>query len=183
MFWLFHLREKNNKETPSNINEIQIHIPTKLAMLAEEMAVKIANNINIHHKIDIHHHKGIFSLFWIQKNINIPHLIKAHNANIHTISFPTKFTSFAHINKHQSITARIQITNKNEIYWVLLFFIALIIADNQENINDIPNKILTIPQNFEGLSIVIIPHIIINIASHNINRQDRSFFISDIWNK
>ena len=48
------------------------------------------------------------------------------------------------------------------------------------NINDIPNKILTIPQNFEGLSIVIIPHIIINIASHNINRQDRSFFISDI---
>ena len=111
-----HLRAKNNKESPSNMIDIPIHIHTRLAIPAEEIAVNIASKINTHHNIHIHRRKGKFSLFCIQKNINIPHLINAHNANIHTISFHTRLTSLDHISIIQSITANIPITNKKEIY-------------------------------------------------------------------
>jgi hypothetical protein len=93
-----------------------MQIQTKLAIPADEIAVNIANNTNTHHRIDIHHHRGIVSLFWNQKNISIPHLIKAQRANIQTINFHTKLASFAHMSKIQRITASIHIINKNEMY-------------------------------------------------------------------
>ena len=115
--WMLpHFKKKNNREIPSNIIDIQIQIHTKLAILADDMAVNIANNTSIHHRRDIHRHNGIFSLFWIQKNINIPHLINAHIANIQTISFHTKLTSLAQISNIHRIITKIHIMNKNEIY-------------------------------------------------------------------
>ena len=92
---------------------MKIHI--KFAIAPEAMAVNIANNTNIHPSVDIHHHKGSFSLFCIQKNINIPHLIKAHNANIQIISFPTRLASLPHISINQRIIPRIPIANKNDM--------------------------------------------------------------------
>ena len=96
--------------------DIQIQIHTRLAIPADEIAVSMANNTNIHPKIQIHHRKGKLSLFCIQKNINIPHLIKAHNANIHTINFQTKLASREQISTIQSIRINIHTTNKKEIY-------------------------------------------------------------------
>ena len=110
------MREKNNSESQSNIIDIPIQIHTRLAIHAEDTNVTMDNTINTIPIIHIHHHKGIFSLFCIQKNISIPHLISAHKANIHTISLPTRFTSLAHTNIIQSIKISIHITNKNDIY-------------------------------------------------------------------
>ena len=85
-------------------------------MLAEAIAVSMANNTKVHPRIQIPRHNGIFSLFCIQKNINIHHLINAHNANIQTISFPTKFASLAQTSIIQSIKINIQTTNKKDMY-------------------------------------------------------------------
>lgn len=136
------------------------------------------NTINTIPIIHIHHHKGIFSLFCIQKNINIPHLISAHKANIHTISLPTRFTSLAHTNIIQSIKISIHITNKNDIYWAFWLLMALIIADNPEKIKDIHSRIFIHFQNPEGWRIVKIPHIISNTANQSITQSGHHFFIS-----
>ena len=131
----------------------------------------------------IHHHSGIFSLFWNQKNNNIHHLINAHNANNHTINCPTKFTvpsSFfwEHISSIHNIIPKIPITNKIEIYWVCWFLIALAIADIPESNKDIHSKIFIHFQNPEGWRIVKIPHIISNTANQSITQSGHHFFIS-----
>ena len=115
MFWAFHhFIAKNNIDNPSNMIDIQIKIHTKFAIAAEETAVNIANKTNIHPSVDIHHHKGKVSLFWIPKNINIHHLTKAHKANIQIISLPTKFASLAHASINQRIIPKIHITNRKD---------------------------------------------------------------------
>ena len=111
-----HLRAKKSKDAPSKIIEIQIQIQTKLAILAEEIAVNIARKTNNHPRVDIHRHKGVVHLFCIQKKISIHHLMKAHKANIQTISLHTKFTSFAHISIIQRMRIRIPITNRKDIF-------------------------------------------------------------------
>jgi hypothetical protein len=111
-----HLRAKKSKDAPSKIIEIQIQIHTRLAILAEEMAVNIASKTNTHPRTDIHRRSGIVPLFCIQKKISTPHLMNAHKANIQTISLHTKFISFAHISIIQRMRIRIPITNRKDIF-------------------------------------------------------------------
>ena len=64
-----------------------------------------------------------------------------------------------------------------------MFFIAFIIADIPENINDIHNKIFIIHQNFQGLKTVKNPNNINKIAIHNNNRDGRFFILKFHPNK
>ncbi len=125
MIWVckefHHLTKKNSNDNQSNIIDIQIQMPTKLAIPADEIAVNMASNTNIPPRKDIPRRRGIFSLFCIQKNINIHHLINAHNANIQIISFPTKLASLATIRANHKIIHKIPITKRNDIYGVPLF--------------------------------------------------------------
>ena len=157
--------------------EIPIKIQTKFAIAVAETAVIIANKTNIHPRADIHHQKEIVFLFCIQKNINIPHLIKAHNANIHIISLPTKLASLAHISINQRIATNIPIAKRNDTYWVCLFFKALIIDEIPERIRDIPNKMFIIHQNFQGLKIVKNQNAINKIANHSNNPEGHPFIL------
>lgn len=172
---LFHLKAKNNKDNPSNIIDIPIKIHTRFAIVAEEIAVNIANNTNIQPKPDIPHRNEVIFLFCIQKNINIPHLTKAHKANIHIISLPTKLASLAHISINQRITTKIPIAKRNDTYWECLFFIALMIDEIPEKIRDIHNKIFTIHQNFQGLKVVKNQKAINKMANHNNNPEGHPF--------
>lgn len=144
------MRAKKSKDAPSKIIEIQIQIHTRLAILAEEMAVNIASKTNIHPRVDIHRRSGIVPLFCIQKKISTPHLMNAHKANIHIISLPTKFTSFAHISMIHRITTKIPIMNRNDMCCVLGFLIALKIAEIPQKSKIIHNETFIIHQNFHG---------------------------------
>ena len=155
--------------------DIPIKIHTKFAIAAEEIAVNIANKTNIHPSADIHHQSDVVFLFCIQKNINIPHLIKAHKANIHIISLPTKLASFAHISINHRITTKIPIAKRNDTYCVCLFFIALMMDEIPEKIKDIHSKMFTIHQNFHGLNAVKNQKDISKIANHNNNQEGHPF--------
>jgi hypothetical protein len=116
-------------------------------------------------------------LFCIQKNISIPHLINAHNANIHIINFPTKLASRAHTSINQRITTKIPIANKNDTYGVFVFFIAFVMDDIPEKIKAIHNRIFMIHQNFQGLNAVKNQNIINKTANHNKNQEGRPFIL------
>ncbi len=167
----------NNKDNPSNIIDIQIKIHTKFAIAAEEIAVNIANNTSIQPRADIHPQKDVTFLFCIQKNISMPHLIKAHNANIHIISLPTKLASLAPISINQRITTKIPIAKRDDTYWVCLFLIAVMIEEIPEKIRAIHSRIFTIHQNFQGLKAVKNQKTINKIANHNNNPECHPFIL------
>lgn len=171
----FHLSEKNSRDKPSNMIEIHIQIHTKFAIVADDIAVAMANITKIIPSVDIHHRNGIVSLFCIQKNINIPPLISARKANSQTINLPTKLASLDHIRTNPSIKTKIPITNRKEIYEVSLFFIEFIIAEIPENINAIHNKMFIQLQNPHGLKTVRNPQIIKTTATHSNSQEDRPF--------
>ncbi len=178
---LFHFKAKNNKDNQSNMIDIPIKIHTRFAIAVEEIAVNTANSINIHPRADIPHRNDVVFLFCIQKNINIPHLTKAHNANIHIISLPTKFASFAHISINQRMATKIPIAKRNDTYWVCLFFIALMIDETPEKIRDIPNKTFTIHQNFQGLKAVKNQKATNKTENHNNNPEGHLFIFAQIY--
>ena len=84
------MRANTNKEIPSISVDIQIHIHARLlASPLSENAITIANMNNNIHNHRIAHRHCILSLFDIEKNISIIHLIRAHRAKIHIINVPT----------------------------------------------------------------------------------------------
>lgn len=174
------LNTKNNNDNQSNIIEIQIHIHTKFARLSvshEDIAVVMDNITSMIHNVNIAHRNGWVSLFWIQKNSNMHHLMNAHSANIHIINVPIKLLSRANTSMNPRINMSIQIINNIVTYCVCWFFIALIIADIQEKIKAIQSNIFIILQKIQGLNTVTNQHMVIIIANHSNNRNDRSFFI------
>ena len=176
--WEFHLRAKNRRENPSNIIEIQIHIHANFAAFAEDIAVAIARITNIHPSKVIAHRKVWFSFVCNQLKINIIHLINAHKANIHIISFPIKFVSRENISINHNIVINAQIANNSQTDCISLFLMEFIIAEIPENKREIHNKIFKNLQKADGLKTVTNPHTITRIAKPSISRKYRSFFIA-----
>lgn len=175
----FTFRENTNKDIPSSTVEIHIQIHAQLldSLLGIQIII-IAKINNKHHNHTIHHHRGCWFLLFIQNIISIIHLIKAHNAKTQIIIVHTRW-DFEKISQSQ-INANIKPPiQSNQTKSLSLFLNALMIADippvNKKN----HNITSTMFQNKLGEQIVIIQKIIINIESHNINRDGHSNLTSE----